>query len=700
MAHESVTGLVERDDPLLLVGYQPALALRTGDDTLDGFLELLLVYALLAMACCEQRRLVDHVGQIGAGEAGSPASEHAQVDLVGQRLALHVNLQDALAALEVGTVHHYLAVETTGAQECRVEDVGTVGRRDQDDVVLEVEAVHLDEQLVQGLFAFVMTSTEPCPALTAHRIDLVHEDYAGGSCLGLLEQVAHAGGAHADEHLDEVGAGYGEERHGRLSGHRTGQQRLACARRADKQHALGDLRTQRLELARVGQKLLYLLEFLDGLVSTGHVLERDPRLVAGHAFHPRLAERHDLAVAALHLVEEEQHEDHEYDDGGDLDEYRPEGQPRLRIHRIFDVGMLRHQLVEGVLAHEGGLELGSRFLALLLGLVVLIVLALDDAIARFGGDLDHPAVLQALDELRGAQLVDGLRRADELDSQVEKDPQYEEIEDDGPQVPVLHDVQRLLTRCSTLYGRSVSVLLRLEDTDIWQIPVSFRIVEPVTDHELVGHVESDVLTVDRYPLFALFAQKGHYLQRPGIAGRQVLEKVLECQSRVEYVFDHEHVTVLYRVVEVLDDADHAGGFGGRPVTGDRHEIDLHRRGYVARKVSEEEGSAAQDRDEQDTLVPVVCAYPRTELGHAVRYLLFSEDDALQVRMHPPSFPGSQPTCTPCSSVDVPACGRRPRRPRQTHGVGRLISDLVLVGHAHARDPYYILPVSDHGRGHP
>src|SRR3954466_11233186 len=34
---------------------------------------------------------------------------------------------------------------------------------------------------------------------------------------GLLEQVAHAAGAHADEHLDEVGTGDRVERHARLA---------------------------------------------------------------------------------------------------------------------------------------------------------------------------------------------------------------------------------------------------------------------------------------------------------------------------------------------------------------------------------------------------------------------------------------------------------------------------------------------------
>ena len=44
--------------------------------------------------------------------------------------------------------------------------------------------------------------------------------------------------ADADEHLDEVGTGDGEERHVRLAGDGARQQRLAGAGRADQQHAL------------------------------------------------------------------------------------------------------------------------------------------------------------------------------------------------------------------------------------------------------------------------------------------------------------------------------------------------------------------------------------------------------------------------------------------------------------------------------
>ena len=59
----------------------------------------------------------------------------------------------------------------------------------------------------------------------------------GRDLLGLLEQLAHARGAHADEQLDELRAADREERHARLAGDRAREQRLAGAGRPDQQHA-------------------------------------------------------------------------------------------------------------------------------------------------------------------------------------------------------------------------------------------------------------------------------------------------------------------------------------------------------------------------------------------------------------------------------------------------------------------------------
>ena len=103
---------------------------------------------------------------------------------------------------------------------------------DQDDALAVAEAVHLDQQLVQRLLAFVVAAAETGAALAADGVDLVDEDDARAVLLGLLEQVTHARSADADEHLHEVRAGDGEERHARLTGDRAGQQRLAGAGRA------------------------------------------------------------------------------------------------------------------------------------------------------------------------------------------------------------------------------------------------------------------------------------------------------------------------------------------------------------------------------------------------------------------------------------------------------------------------------------
>ena len=127
----------------------------------------------------------------------------------------------------------------------------------------------------------------------------------GRRLLGLLEQVAHARGADADEHLDEVGAGDREERHARLAGDRAREQRLAGAGRPVEQHALRDPRAERLELLRVLEELLDLLKLLDRLVHAGDVLEADLRRVGRHALRAALAEAHHLRAAALHLVHQE-----------------------------------------------------------------------------------------------------------------------------------------------------------------------------------------------------------------------------------------------------------------------------------------------------------------------------------------------------------------------------------------------------------
>ncbi len=167
--------------------------------------------------------------------------------------------------------------------------------------------------------------------MAADRVDLVDEDDAGRVLLALLEHVAHPAGADADEHLDEVGARDGEERHVRFAGDGAREQRLAGARRPDQQHALGDLAAEALELLRVLQVLDDFFEFLLGLVDAGHILEGDAPDLFGQKPRPALAEAHRPAAAALHLA-------HEEDPHADQQQHREPGDqhPEQRRHIVVD----------------------------------------------------------------------------------------------------------------------------------------------------------------------------------------------------------------------------------------------------------------------------------------------------------------------------------------------------------------------------
>ena len=148
-------------------------------------------------------------------------------------------LQDLDATLLVRAVDQDLAVEAAGAQQRGIEDLRPVGRREDDEAGARIEAVQLDQQLIERLLLLVVAAGIRADAAgAAKRVELVDEDDGGRLLVRLLEQIAHARGADADEHLDEFGAGDREERHLGLAGHRLGQQRLAGAGRPDQQHAL------------------------------------------------------------------------------------------------------------------------------------------------------------------------------------------------------------------------------------------------------------------------------------------------------------------------------------------------------------------------------------------------------------------------------------------------------------------------------
>ena len=232
-AYERVARLVIGDEATLLVGEHAALPLEAEHHLVLRVLEVLAVHLRLVAARGQQRGFVHDVRELRAGEAGRAARDALEVHARRHRNLAHVDPQDLLAAFQVGHVDDDLAVEAPGPQQRGIQDVGAIRGGEQDDALVGFKAVHLDEQLVQGLLALVMAAAQARATMAADRVDLVDENDARRVLLALLEQIAHARGAHADEHFDEIRTGHREEGPAGFAGDRLGEQRLAGARRAD-----------------------------------------------------------------------------------------------------------------------------------------------------------------------------------------------------------------------------------------------------------------------------------------------------------------------------------------------------------------------------------------------------------------------------------------------------------------------------------
>ena len=214
-------------------------------------------------------------------------------------------LQDCLASDDVGCADIDLPVKASRAQKRIVQDILAVGRGDDDNAFVRAKAVHLNEQLVERLLALIVPAAQAGAALAADRIDLIDKHDGRRILLGLLKQVTHARGAHADIQLDKVRTGNRQKGDAGLARNRLGDERLARARRADQQDAFGDARADVDEFFRVLEEFYDLLQLGLFLVCARHIGKGDLFLVIACHLDARAAKLHGIAAAPILLVHHE-----------------------------------------------------------------------------------------------------------------------------------------------------------------------------------------------------------------------------------------------------------------------------------------------------------------------------------------------------------------------------------------------------------
>jgi hypothetical protein len=112
-----------------------------------------------------------------AGEAAGrrgPTRHCPQFHVWRKRNLADMHLEDAFAPDDIWIRYNNLAIEAARTQQRRIEHVGTVRRP----ALVGLKAVHLDEELVQGLLAFVIASAEARVATATYCIDFIDEDDA------------------------------------------------------------------------------------------------------------------------------------------------------------------------------------------------------------------------------------------------------------------------------------------------------------------------------------------------------------------------------------------------------------------------------------------------------------------------------------------------------------------------------------------
>src|SRR6266567_7877335 len=97
-----------------------------------------------------------------------------------------MDFKDRQAPVPVWAIDCDAPVEATRTQQRYVKAIGAVGSADYYNCLVRIETVHLHQELVQGLFAFIVT-IDAYTTLPPHGIDFIDKDDAGRGFLGLIE---------------------------------------------------------------------------------------------------------------------------------------------------------------------------------------------------------------------------------------------------------------------------------------------------------------------------------------------------------------------------------------------------------------------------------------------------------------------------------------------------------------------------------
>ena len=354
-AYQGMARLVVRSVPALGLGHDHAFALGAHQDLVFCLFKVLHFHRTGIAARCHQRSLITQICQISARHARGTPSDDAGIDILPQRHLSHVHIQNLLPATDIGQGDINLAIKPARAQQGRVQNVWPVGGCNHNHAHIGLKAVHLDEHLIEGLLAFVITASQAGTSLASDRINFIDEDDAGCVFLGVVKHVSNPRGSDSDEHFNEVRPRNREKRHLGLTGDALGQQGFASARRPNQQQTARNTTTQLLEFLRVFEKINHFLHFFFGLITTRNISKGD--LVGAFIHHARLA----FAKAEGPAFSAPLHLPHEIDPNPDQEQHGAPAHQQGHEQRAFFAGLdIEFDAIGNQVPDQATVQVGGR----------------------------------------------------------------------------------------------------------------------------------------------------------------------------------------------------------------------------------------------------------------------------------------------------------------------------------------------------
>merc|ERR1712127_261274 len=198
-----------------------SLLFQTNHQTIDSAVNFIPTNRSLTLTGSRNGSFVHEILQLGTGISWCSATDSFKIDIRLQGLATGMHTKNSLTTLEV-------------------KNINTICCCDGDDTRVSIETIHLNQNLVNGLFTFIVTSSLATSTLASYSINLINKDNARGILIGLSKDVTDTGSSHTNKHLHKFRTTDGDEWDSGFTGNSLGQKSLTSTRRSIKDDTTRD----------------------------------------------------------------------------------------------------------------------------------------------------------------------------------------------------------------------------------------------------------------------------------------------------------------------------------------------------------------------------------------------------------------------------------------------------------------------------